>query len=496
MLANLLGQLGIRVVVLERDSDVYVVPRATHIDEETLRNFQATGLIFELLPHTELFGTIQVVDERGRVMMTDVVEDAASPHGYRGSRFFDQPAFERILRAGLARYPSVTLRTGIDVERVADTASSVAVSAKVAATSEPLVVHAAWAVGCDGGRSIVRASAGIEMESTAKRRPWVIVDTLVNDMADAAELPNCFTYYLKRDRLAIHAHGFGRNRRWEFQLGDGRADPANDVVLGWLADFVDPGKVEITRIVSYEHTALVAASWRAGRLLVAGDAAHMMPPSAGQGMCSGIRDAVNLAWKLERVVSGAARPELLATYECERAPHVREVLDGTLFINKRLQGDTAFQRWRRRNELRFAMAVPRFWEHARRRGIRRPVLRDGFRDAGSPSAGTPLPQFEVSVDGGMRMTDDVIGYRFALIAAPGSLSADDVAWADTRGIVVWRIGDELGGPSGPLATWMETQNADFVLVRPDRFVFAAGAARDISRAREAFDGWGAPLQAR
>jgi 3-(3-hydroxy-phenyl)propionate hydroxylase len=108
----------------------------------------------------------------------------------------------------------------------------------------------------------------------------VIVDTLVTNMADAAHLPTCFTYYLKRERLAIHAHGFGQNRRWEFQLGDGEATPARDVVLGWLAEFVDPGNLEVTRIVPYEHTALVASTWRAGRLLVAGDAAHMpfIPP--------------------------------------------------------------------------------------------------------------------------------------------------------------------------------------------------------------------------
>jgi len=489
VLANLLGGLGVRVAVLERERGVYAVPRATHIDEETLRNFQATGLIDALLPHTTPFGAIEMVDENGRVLWRDQVEDPNTPHGYAGSCFFDQPAFERILRGGLARYPDVRLHEGVDVVGVDDDGDRVTVRAKRSDADEQLAVRALWAVGCDGGRSATRDALGIEMESVAPKRPWLIVDTLLKDAADAALLPANFRYVFARERLTIYAHGIGSNRRWEFQLADDEEMPSRERVLGWISAFVDPARLEVLRIVPYAHTSLLATTWRVGRVLVAGDAAHMMPPSAGQGMCSGVRDAVNLAWKLERVLAGRARVELLDTYERERSPHVRETLKGTLFIGKRLEAGTSFRRWRRRQEMRLLAAVPALRDVARRQGVRRPPLRDGFLDRGSSSAGLALPQVDVRRSGEVHRFDDLLGYRFALVVKPGALSDGDAGWAAERGIDVWRVGVDFDETAGRFAGWMRERGLDFALARPDRHLFAAGAARDLARARAAFDRW-------
>jgi 3-(3-hydroxy-phenyl)propionate hydroxylase len=482
VLANLLGQLGVRVVVLERDAEVYAVPRATHIDEETLRNFQATGLIDALLPHTMPFGRLQVVDRDGTVLLDNRVEEPETPHGYEGSRFFDQPAFERILRDGLARYDAVRLVTGAEVTAVEQNGDGVVVRAGDAAT-----VRASWVVGCDGGRSAVRGALGIETERLARKREWVIVDSLLKDPADAPRLPGCFQYILAPERLSLYAHGVGLNRRWEFQLANGEGAPSEAEVLGWVSAHVDLGLIEITRITSYAHTSMLAKTWRVGRVFVAGDAAHLMPPSAGQGMCSGIRDAVNLAWKLHLVVSGRAGAGLLDTYEVERKPHAREVLEGTLFIGRQLEANTGFERWRRRLQLRLLGAMPQLGRLLQSRGLRRPPLRAGFLDG--PKAGRPLPHVRVRRDGAVVWLDDLVGYRFALVARAGAIGDADAGWASARGIGLWRPGVDFEEVDGRLVRWMEREGVDFALARPDRQLFAAGRAGGFARVRAAFDRW-------
>ncbi|MBK6312913.1 MAG: FAD-dependent monooxygenase [Blastocatellia bacterium] len=448
VLTNLLGLLGVRVVVLEREREVYPVPRATHIDEETLRNFQATGLMEELLPHTSPFGTIEVADESGKVLLRDRVADPTSPHGYAGSRFFDQSTFERILRKGLERFPSVELRTGVEATSVHDDGEYVVVGAR--GDAGDILLRAKWVVGCEGGRSVTREAIGASMESVAPRRPWLIADTLLRNPADATLLPDGFRYVLANERLTIYAHGFGLNRRWEFQLAEGEDAPSRETVISWISAFIDPARLEILRVVPYAHTSLLASSWRKGRIFIAGDAAHMMPPSAGQGMCSGVRDAVNLAWKLHRVISGAAGETLLDTYEQERSPHVREILLGTLFIGNRLLGDSLFQRWRRRQTLRVISSVPPVREYARKRGLRRPQLRGGFLDTSSPLAGRFFPQFETDRGGVCFRSDDDLGYRFARFSARQP-----------------RLDERI-------AHWMRQHGVDWVVVRPDRYVYAAG----------------------
>jgi 3-(3-hydroxy-phenyl)propionate hydroxylase len=474
VLANLLGALGVRTVVLERDAQVFPVCRATHIDEETLRNFQATGLFSALLPHTAPFGQVDVVDADGAVLLSDAVRERDNVHGRDGSRFFDQPAFERVLRQGLARYPHVALHLGVTVDAVQVRDDGATVTATHA--TGPRTWRASWVVGCDGGRSTVRAAMNVSMRALAPKRHWLIVDTLLRDPADAARLPGNFRYVLDDERLTIYAHGFGLNRRWEFQLDEGEAPPDDETLRGWLRRFIDPARLELLRAVPYAQQSLIAERWRVGRALLAGDAAHMMPPSAGQGMCSGIRDALNLAWKLARVVSGLADPALLDSYEHERSWHVREILAGTLFIGNRLEARTAMQRWRRRNEFRMLAQLPdALREFVRQHAIRHPMITSGCFDEGAPLRGHHIPRATLHGDQDL---DGALGYRFGLIvrddlALPGGLPGD---------VTLLRVHADL---DGGLRGWMDERRLDFVLVRPDRLLFSAGPLGDLPRALSA-----------
>lgn len=482
VLSNLLAAQGLRVTVFERDPDVYPTPRATHLDEETLRNFQATGAMNRLEVHTAPFGRVDVVDDDGASLVADEVGDPAAPHGYLGSRFFDQAAFERVLRAELCGLRGARLLTGVEAVGLEDDGAGVTVHARRLDTGAPLRLRAAWAVGCDGGRSLTRESLGVEMESLSPARHWLIVDTLLRDPADAERLPSNFRYVLDPARLTIYAHGIGRNRRWEFELGDDGAAPDDATLRAWLARYVDPARVDIVRVAPYAHRSLVAKRWRVGRVLLAGDAAHMMPPSAGQGMCSGVRDAVNLAWKLQRVVARGAPEGLLDTYERERSRHVREILAGTLAIGNRLTAHGAFGRWVRRIELRLIANLPAALQSVvRQHMIRRPTLTEGMLDEGAELRGVHLPQVEVWRDGARAPSDDVFGYRFALVSL-GALPPEEVARARALDVVPWRLGADLAEVDGALARWMRERDVEFALVRPDRVLFSAGRAAELPRA--------------
>jgi hypothetical protein len=158
-------------------------------------------------------------------------------------------------------------------------------------------------------------------------------------------------------------------------------------------------------------------------------------------------------------------------------------------VSDRLQADSAFQRWRRRNELRLIGAIPMLQTALRHYGLRHPALIEGFLDAGSRGRGHPIPQVDVRRSRSAQRLDDVLGYRFALLARAEALTAADVDWADSRGIPIWRPGVDFVEVDGALGRWMRDRDLDFALVRPDRHVFGAGAAADLGRVRSSFDRW-------
>lgn len=481
-LANLLGKLGRRVLVLERERDVYPIPRATHIDGETLRHFQATGLLPQLLPHTSVFGSARVLDERRRVLLEQKLEDDGV-HAWNESRFFDQPAFERILRAGLSRYPQVELLLGAEARQLETAGDRILVHGE-SKPGESFTIRAQWVVGCDGGRSLVREFVGAGMESLAPKRPWMIVDALLKKDDAARSLPDRFTYYLEPDRLSLYAHGFGRNRRWEFQLGPEESPPSEEEVLSWLPKYLDPHSIEVTRVACYAHNALIAKRWRSGRLLLAGDAAHMMPPSAGQGMCSGIRDAINLAWKLDLVLENPEAETLLETYEQERIRHVREVLEGTLHIGRLLEARGPISRWWRKVRLKTIGAIPTL-QNLLEKSIRRHSDFDsGFFDLTSSCFGQFLPQAKVRTpDGEEDFLDNLLGYRFTLLLGPEAIIAVDKDWLQKMGIRPLQIGIDFREVGSSFRQWWTKRKLDFALVRPDRYIFAGGTKSEFERVK-------------
>lgn len=334
MLANLLGQAGISVIVCERDVKPHTLPRAGATDDEVMRIFQAAGLVDELLPKLDLAQSTQFVSARGEALAT--MRPSGRTNGYPQLAFFYQPDMEHVLHQGLNRYPHVEVRMGQTVDAIDDAGDSVIVWTR--SGDEPKrPLRARYVIGCDGGRSSVRNISSIPFGGATFDQPWLVVDARLETPLTEVD---CFQFIGNPARPSVTVPLPGTHHRWEFMVlpgEDHEAFASLDNAKRLIAPWVDPEQVEILRHVVYTFHARTAERWRKGRVLLAGDAAHLMPPFAGQGLASGVRDAHNLAWKLAAVVTGQAHESLLDTYETERRPHVLRMTNLTRFSGALVQ---------------------------------------------------------------------------------------------------------------------------------------------------------------
>lgn len=447
-LANLLGLCGVRTVVLERERELVLQPRAVHFDGEVMRLFQAAGLAQQILPHVRPSGGMRYVSPSGVVMVERKPAEGEGAHGWANNYLFHQPHLENALRAGVARFDHVEVVEGCDVVSLHQESDQVRV---VTSTHE---VNARWVVGCDGARSIVRQAIGAQHHDLGLHQPWLVVDVV---MTREVDLPHPTVQYCDPARPVTCVNVTGPRRRWEIMLMPGdvperMTEP--ETVWRLLAPWIRPGDARLERSAVYTFHSLVATRWRKGRLFIAGDAAHQTPPFLGQGMCTGIRDAANLAWKLARVLGGHASDRLLDTYESERAPHARRFVEEAVRLGGILQTtdpEVAAARDRR------------FLETGKEEMVNlSPALGPGAH-AGVPPAGQIFPQPRLA--DGRRLDEAIGGYRFALLGPQALL---DEAQVPEDVVRIPFPGEEM------------------VLLRPDRYIAAASRAPDeIRRALEA-----------
>ncbi|MGB8858627.1 MAG: FAD-dependent monooxygenase [Ilumatobacteraceae bacterium] len=307
-LANLCGMHGLRTVVYERSTSPYSQPRACHLDAEIARVFQQCGFERELSELLTVSAGMDYVDRRGRRLFSFEGFEREPLLGWHEDYVFFQPELEMMLRRGLAAHRNVDVRLAWEVGRL-----------------EPLLEEATFVVACDGGNSRTRDELGIGFVDLGFDEQWLVIDLMLHRQP-SPPLPTVIQQVCDPARLVTFVPGHGLHRRWEFQLhGDEQPDPW--ALLGpWD---ISRAHGDLIRAVPYRFHALVAEQWRGGpdgRVFLAGDAAHMMPPFMGQGMCSGVRDVANLAWKLAEVVHGDSPADLLDTYESERRPHTEAVI--------------------------------------------------------------------------------------------------------------------------------------------------------------------------
>lgn len=446
-LAHLLAQQGLTVLVLDREAAAYHLPRAVHFDDEVMRVFQGLGLAEAILPFTHVSPGMRFVDATGRTMMDWSRPQAVTPQGWNASYRFHQPDLERVLRDALATRPCVTVECSTEVTAIAQDEDGVTLSTSHGDR------RARWVVGCDGAKSFIRATIGGGMDDLGFDERWLVVDVILK--RPRPDLGDHSIQFCRPDRPATYVRGVGDRRRWEITVHKDEApgERMTDAeVWRLLSDWITPEDAMLERSAVYTFRSAVARRWRDGRLLIAGDAAHLTPPFMGQGMCAGIRDAANLAWKLARVQQGQADASLLDSYQAERAPNAKEYIATAVrlggLINTRAMAAA------------LGDAPPD--EPVKMSSIA-PAL-GGF----TAPFGRPAPQ-PVLADG--RRLDDRVGPRFAVLLTEQSAAALDAPTMDrlaARGAVL--VADAA------LAPWLGTLDAAAALVRPDRMLLAT--ARD------------------
>lgn len=444
-LAVLLAKAGISVVVTEKAAEIYPLPRAAHLDHETMRILQAAGVAGEVAQTSRTTARYDFLTAAGEVLLRFEGSDQIGPGGWPGANMIHQPSVEAALRAELARIAPAALRTNRELTSFSDDGAGI--TAQIVTPGGTQTLRARYLVGADGARSPVREACGIAFDDLGFEEPWLVVDTIV---LDPSRLPTANLQICDPARpTTCVLMGAGRHR-WEFMLmpGETAEDISSDAsVERLLAPWNVARAVSLERRAVYTFKARIAAQWRKGRALLAGDAAHQTPPFAGQGMCSGLRDAMNLAWKLAEVVNGA--PDvLLDTYQTERGPNLRATIDMAVMMGRTVCiTDPAAAA--ARDE---AMLAARAAGQSPDGNLAYPPIEHGAILAGSAGAGSYFPQPVVD---GQRL-DDVLG------AGHWVLSRDSLDRP------------ELAPFAAALTGWFDRTGADAVLVRPDRYVFGTG----------------------
>jgi 3-(3-hydroxy-phenyl)propionate hydroxylase len=488
VLACLLGQAGLDTVVIDQAETIYDKPRALALDHEIARVLQGLGLGEALEACSEPFTDSVYLGADGRVIKRLTMLPEPHPQGWTPSMVFLQPALEAAVRQKAQSLASVSLRLGRQVSALAQDGGGVGLT--MTGPAGPETVEARYVVGCDGAGSTIRKLAGLTLEDLGFDEPWLVVDVLANERG-LAKLPQSSMQYCEPDRPTTYVIGKGAHRRWEFSLNPGE-DPRRmeqpDAVWRLLSRWMGPDEGVLWRSASYRFHALVARDWRNGRVFIAGDAAHQQPPFLGQGLCQGVRDAANLAWKLEAVIRQGAPDALLGSYGPERRGHVA-ALTGIIKSIGGLIGERDRGRAAARDERLIAEAGGVVQPMPRQDLM--PVLAEGFlSDRPSPGRGALFPQPWIRSGEGTVRLDDHVGRGFRLFGRAGvAPSLEQLLQA--FGWTFVPLGGEGGiaERAGVLAGWFDRHGVENALVRPDHAVF--GTARDAAGAealvREA--GW-------
>ncbi len=470
-----LAQRGRSVVILEQWPSPYLRPRAVHFDHEVGRIIQSCGIGDELRSISEPAGVYEWRNGKGTTLLR-FGRDGAAMSGWPFSSMLCQPEFEALLRARAESLPSLDLRWGARVRTLEQFDDHVAVGLvpvqlgpdhRLVERSEGAgSLRAAYVVGCDGANSTVRELLDVSIDDRGFFYDWLIVDVILDEprVFDPRNLQVCDP---ARPTTAVSG-GPGR-RRWEFmRLPEERIEDLNREVTAWdlLAPWgVHRGNARLERHAVYTFQARVAQQWQVGRALLAGDAAHQMPPFAGQGMCAGIRDAVNLPWKLDLVLDGRAAPALLASYDEERRPSASAAIDFSIELGKVIcvpdPAEAAL-----RDE---AMSAAYDGGVSPAPGL--PGIASGVVQAGAALAGELFPQGDL--DG--QLFDDVHGAGWRLVTVDpeaADLDRSLVDWfAGIGGVVV-----DVADTSKDLTAWFEANDLRWALQRPDFYLY--GTATD------------------
>ncbi|HBM3283337.1 TPA: bifunctional 3-(3-hydroxy-phenyl)propionate/3-hydroxycinnamic acid hydroxylase [Klebsiella oxytoca] len=490
-IANYLGQMGVSVVLIEKLESLIDYPRAIGIDDEALRAMQAVGLVDNVLPHTTPWHAMRFLTPKGRCFAD--IQPMTDEFGWSRRNAFIQPQVDAVLYDGLSRFPHVRCLFSREVEAFSQNSDGVTLNVK-GSGGERETVRADWLVACDGGASFIRRTLNIPFEGKTAPNQWIVID-IANDPLATPHVYLCCDPVRPYVSAAL-PHGV---RRFEFMVmpGETEAQLSEPHKMRQLLSKVlpDPDNVELIRQRVYTHNARIAERFRVDRVLLAGDAAHIMPVWQGQGYNSGMRDAFNLAWKLALVVNGKAGEALLDSYQQERRDHAKAMIDLSVTAGNVLAPP---KRWHGAVRdgiswlLNYLPPVKRYFLEMRFKPM--PQYRDGALltegEGKTSPVGKMFIQPKVTLETGqVTLLDEVIGARFAIIAwgcnPRWGLTDEQIALWRAVGVQFIQVVPEVqihcdqdnvpgvirvGDTQNRLKNWFAQHDTAIAVVRPDRFV--------------------------
>jgi len=496
MMGLMLGRRGYSVLIADKQASQYMLPRAVAHDAEVARIFQAADMHVDKMPDAfEVYNDVYLWVNAERKTIFEVDWTAPDPQGWQTTYFYGQPNMEQHLDKRMHGTGNVEAHWNTEVVFAGQDESSVTVTLKNVASGESRNVRAKYLLGADGANSDTRKSQNISWNDLGYFFNWLVVDVVPG--------PDCKVTHLalqiadpKRPTTVVPG-GPGR-RRWEFMLlPDEKPEELDNEENIWrlLSAFdVRPDNAKMERHTIYRFESAWATQWRNGRVFIMGDAAHKMPPFAGQGLASGVRDVMNLAWKLDLVMQGKAKDALLDTYTSERSVHIKDMIDFSIALGS-------------------IICIPDE-EAAAARDAK--MLAD--IEAGVEAAPPPKPRLGEGLwhgeTGGYlswqgRVTtaahptpdrfDDVMGPGALVLrdaASASELSAETVAELTGLGIVVVTVDPQGSGRSditavadvdNHYANWFVDLNASAALIRPDFYVYgSASSATEVAKLAQDF----------
>lgn len=446
-LAVLLAKRGVTVIVAEKEADIYPLPRAALIDHECMRILQEAGVAEEVMARSRQVSRYDFLNAKREVLMRFEGAEQIGPGGWPTANMIHQPSVEAALRRSLSAFSNAKLHSRWELISFVDDGAGV--TAQIATPDGEKAIRARHLVGADGARSPVRKASRITFEDLNFEEPWLVVDVLVDDFS---RLPTANLQICDPERpTTCVLMGEGRHR-WEFMIKPGEtAEQVSDDAF--IEKLLEPwnvkGAVRMERKAVYTFRARIAEHWRKGRVLLAGDAAHQTPPFAGQGMCSGLRDAANLAWKLAAVLKANAPDKLIDTYQAEREPNVRATIEMAIMMGRTVCVTSKWGAFLRDMKFKLARVLGKLPNGP----PAYPPISAGAILPGAVAAGCYFPQL-IAADGAH--IDDLLGFQHFLT------SHEDIA---TPILIPF---------ASSIAQWLGKNGVEAVLVRPDHYIFGTG----------------------
>lgn len=467
-LGLLLAKRGVSVIVAEKAAEIYPLPRAAHLDHEAIRILQEAGVAQRVMRTSRRGEYYEFLNAKGEILLRFDAGERIAPGGWPTGNMIHQPSVEASLREELGKMDASALRTQWEATGIRDADGKIVV--QIATPEGSREVHARYLVGADGARSTVRKACAIEFDDLGFEEQWLVVDTIVHDYD---RLPKTILQICDPARpTTCSPMGEGRHR-WEFMVKPGETDEQlfEDVAIArLLAPWNVDGAVSLERKAVYTFRARVAREWRKGRVLLLGDAAHQTPPFAGQGLCSGLRDAANLAWKLAAIVRDGAPDSLLDSYQPERQLNVRATIDIAIMMGRTVCMTDPAAATERDRQMLAARAAGQSPDGT----LNFPPIECGLIAADTPGAGQYFPQPCAGAQNELKL-DDVLGAGAWLITRTPA--------APVEGLVTVALDDpRVASFRDALEHELAAHKAQAVLVRPDRHIFGTGDAGELSKA--------------